>query len=160
YLATGSEDHTARVWEVSSGREVARLPHVSSVNAAAFSPDGKYLATGSEDHTARVWEVSSGREVARLPHEVFGSVRGVAFSPDGKYLTTRSFIEKTVQVWLWRPKDMIAKACTSLTRNLTREEWSQYLSNEPYRKTCPNLPPPTSEKEVPPKEVDAKQTPV
>ena len=24
-------------------------------------------------------------------------------------------------------------------RNLTKEEWRQYLGDEPYRATCPNL---------------------
>jgi hypothetical protein len=33
---------------------------------------------------------------------------------------------------------MIAEACDRLGRNLNREEWRQYLGNEPYRKTCPN----------------------
>ncbi len=28
----------------------------------------------------------------------------------------------------------------SRSRNLTQEEWRQYLGDEPYRKTCPNLP--------------------
>src|SRR5713101_6236770 len=80
YLATGSADHTARVWEVSSGHEVARMLHgngrkdsvisrdvressLGDVRAVAFSPAGQYLATASTDFTARVWEVSSGREV-------------------------------------------------------------------------------------------------
>jgi len=31
-------------------------------------------------------------------------------------------------------------ACSRLTRNLTKEEWKQYLPDEVYRKTCPNLP--------------------
>jgi hypothetical protein len=38
-------------------------------------------------------------------------------------------------------KDLIDEACARLTRNLTPEEWRQYLGDEPYRKTCPNLPP-------------------
>jgi hypothetical protein len=35
---------------------------------------------------------------------------------------------------------MIRLACERLTRNLTREEWRQYLVDEPYRATCPNFP--------------------
>jgi len=31
-------------------------------------------------------------------------------------------------------------ACARLTRNLTKEEWKQYLPDEPCRKTCPDLP--------------------
>jgi len=46
------------------------------------------------------------------------------------------------RVWLWRPEDLIAEACARLPRNLTREEWQQYIGDEPYRPTCPNLPVP------------------
>jgi len=27
-----------------------------------------------------------------------------------------------------------------VTRNLTVEQWNQYLADEPYSKTCPDLP--------------------
>jgi len=96
YLATTSTDDTARVWETTSGKEVARLRHQNNVNAVAFSPDGKYLATASTDGTARVWDATSGKEVARIPHE--DGVNDVAFSPDGKYLATAS-ADETARVW-------------------------------------------------------------
>ena len=96
YLATTSTDDTARVWETTSGKEVARLRHQNNVNAVASSPDGKYLATASTDGTARVWDATSGKEVARMPHE--DGVNDVAFSPDGKYLATAS-ADDTARVW-------------------------------------------------------------
>jgi hypothetical protein len=54
-------------------------------------------------------------------------------------LATASW-DKTARVWLWRPKDLIADVCARLPRNLTAEEWKQYLGEEPYRKTCEQLP--------------------
>jgi TIR domain-containing protein/WD40 domain-containing protein len=54
-LATASDDLTARVWEVASGRERLRVTHDRSVEAVAFSPDGSLLATASDDGSARVW---------------------------------------------------------------------------------------------------------
>jgi len=43
-------------------------------------------------------------------------------------------------VWIWRPEDLIEKACARLIRSLNRTEWKQYLRNEPYQAVCPNLP--------------------
>jgi WD40 repeat protein len=137
YLATTSSDKTARVWEATTGEQIARMNHEDQVRSVAFSPDGKYLATASSDKTARVWEATCGKEIARMSHE--DAVRAAFFSPDGKYLATASS-DKTARVWLLWPKDLIAEASSRLTRNLTYQEWQRFLSDEPYRKTCPNLP--------------------
>src|SRR6266478_1869148 len=131
------EDGVVKVWEVSSGRQHARLFHNSMVNAISFSPDGRFLATASWDHTAGVWEISSNRQIARLTHE--SGVTGIIFRPNGKYVATASG-DGTAGVWLWKPEDLIAEAQTRLTRNLTKEEWKQYIGDELYRKTCPHLP--------------------
>jgi WD40 repeat protein len=57
-LATGSDDKTARVWDLATGTELLRLAgHEGDVTSVAFSPDGQRLATGSQDGTARAWDV-------------------------------------------------------------------------------------------------------
>ncbi|MUG95108.1 hypothetical protein F7734_23195 [Scytonema sp. UIC 10036] len=143
YVATAGDDSIARVWEVSSGKEVIRLKHDRyDVWGIAFSPNSKYVATAGADYTARVWEVSSGREVIRLKHEA--ETYSVTFSPDSKYLITES-TNQVVRVWSLSQEDLIADACSRLTRNLSREEWQQYLGAgipllDRYRKTCQNLP--------------------
>jgi WD40 repeat protein len=150
YLATVSgrlpmiresgESFTAHIWHLSSGEELARMTHNNIINMVAFSPDGRYLATASDDQTARVWGVPSGEEVARVTHD--DSVEDVAFSPDGRYLTTES--SGTARARLWRqPEDLSKEACSRLTRNLTKEEWQQYMDGRPYHKTCTELPKPT-----------------
>ena len=135
-VATASRDQTARIWEVSSGQHVATLRHESGVSAVVFSPDGKLVATASHDRTARIWEVSGGQQFVRLFHEY--DVSDVAFSPDGKYLATAS--GNRAEIWLWRPEDLIAAVKPKLTRNLTPEEWNQFLGDEPYCKTFEDLP--------------------
>jgi len=87
-VATASDDNTARISQVSSGKEVIRISHESKVNAVAFSPDGELVATASNDNTARITQVSSGNEVIRINHE--DGVNAVVFSPDGELVATAS----------------------------------------------------------------------
>jgi len=48
--------------------------------------------------------------------------------------------DKTTRLWLWRSSDLVAKACTYLTRNMSLQEWDQYVGNDiPYHVTCQNL---------------------
>src|SRR5258708_1941281 len=46
WVVTASEDGTARVWEVASGKAVGQpLRHDGVVSSAAFSPDGQWVVT-------------------------------------------------------------------------------------------------------------------
>jgi len=97
YVVSASLDHTARVWEAATGKEIARMTHDDTVYSAAFSPDGRYVVSASLDHTARVWEAVTGKEIARMTHD--SKVYLVAFSPDGKYVVSGSS-DKTARVWV------------------------------------------------------------
>lgn len=67
YVATGSRDKSAKLWEIGTGREVRSfLGHDFSVTAMAFANSGKMLVTGSTDKTIKLWEVSTGEELASI----------------------------------------------------------------------------------------------
>jgi roadblock/LC7 domain-containing protein len=65
-VATGSLDHTARVFESSTGKEVARLATDAPVNFVVFSPDGRLVATDGGIAVV-VFDSGTGKTVARLP---------------------------------------------------------------------------------------------
>lgn len=44
-----------RVWEMSTGQEVAQMAHDSGIQDLAFSPDAKLLSSASRDGTVRLW---------------------------------------------------------------------------------------------------------
>ena len=61
WVLTGSEDKTARLWDVASGKELQRfVGHSGDVKSVAFAPDGLTVLTGDSDNTARIWNVESG----------------------------------------------------------------------------------------------------
>ena len=55
---SASEDDTARIWDVDTGKELYRCEgHTGGVIAVAFLPDGKHVLTGSRDKTLRLWRL-------------------------------------------------------------------------------------------------------
>jgi WD40 repeat protein/3',5'-cyclic AMP phosphodiesterase CpdA len=97
-LATASDDHTARVWDVTTGSARGTIAgHDSTVTSVAFSPDGSLLATAAWDGTARIWDVASGTTRTTLnAHDT--PVTSVGFSPDGSLLATSS-TDRTARIW-------------------------------------------------------------
>jgi WD40 repeat protein len=80
-LATAGQGD-ARLWDVTSGKEIAILKVVESeTTSIAFSPDGKTIATASR--SLALWN-SSGVCLRRTGRDCPATV--VAFAPDGKTL--------------------------------------------------------------------------
>ena len=71
--------------------------HAGSVDAVAFSLDGKLLASASRDHTVRVWDPATGASLRTFEGHLY-HVHAMVFSPDGKLLAPASY-DHTVRVW-------------------------------------------------------------
>jgi WD40 repeat protein len=74
-----------------------RKEHRASVQAVAFSADGRLLASGSEDQTIMVWDMPALRPCASLKGHRFG-VNAVAFSPFGRRVASGGE-DGYVRVW-------------------------------------------------------------
>ena len=82
HIATASEDHTVRVWDVSNGEMVARIEHEAAVCGVWFSPDGTQVVSDDVQNTLRIWDAETGVELRVLDHQGH-SIRDICFSPDG-----------------------------------------------------------------------------
>jgi WD40 repeat protein len=105
-LLSGSDDNTARLWDL-----YPQWTHVATIGpspetpqaldtsvfsdrvlALAFSPDGSLLATGggepSRSGELTIWSTADRRLVLNLPEAHSDTIFGLEFSPDGKYLAS------------------------------------------------------------------------
>jgi WD40 repeat protein len=82
------------VWEVATGKAVARLP--VGATAAAFAPDGKALAVAEEDGTIKFWEAAKWAVTGefRGPRPV---ILAMTYGPDGQFFT--GGVEATALAW-------------------------------------------------------------
>jgi WD40 repeat protein len=93
FLASGSQDETVILWDVSDvsrPRIIGRpLKGQAMVDTLAFSPDGRVLAVGNWDGAVTLWDVnnpSAPVRIGSLGSESQTRAMSVAFSPDGKML--------------------------------------------------------------------------
>lgn len=70
-----------------------------SIDALAFSPDGKSVASVELQGTVDIWDVATGKQKAGPKSPGYGTV-AVAFSPDGKTLAAGGFNRPGI-VHLW-----------------------------------------------------------
>ncbi|MDZ8228017.1 MAG: ribosome assembly protein 4, partial [Nostoc sp. ChiVER01] len=116
-LASGSDDRTIKLWDISTGKAIKTLTgHSSWVYSVVFSPDGKTLASGSGDKTIKLWDVSTGKAIKTLTGHSSG-VYSVVFSPDGKTLASGSD-DKTMILWDLDFNDLLLSGCNLLNNYL------------------------------------------
>ena len=88
-------DHSARLWEVATGKQILELPpHPSPVLDVAMTPDGVFALTATRgkpntNGVVRLWNLRTRQpainSIGKSPHT--GSIQGVAFVPNNRALT-------------------------------------------------------------------------
>jgi len=139
-LIVGSTDGKVRWWSLDADGEQRSATVGQYVVEMAQSASRERFVTQGTDAVASAWEVASGRELRQMPY--YAWLRAVAIGPDGRFMASSGFDGQNyvLEVTEIRPDDPVAAACRKVHRNLTREEWRQYVGeSEPYRPSCPQV---------------------
>lgn len=94
------KDSTLYVWEVATGKNVAKIPTRGhfGFDEFTFAPDGMTLAARSfHNNWIRLCDVQTGDDVRTIEHQELGGSGELAFSPDGKLLASGGF-----RAFLWQ----------------------------------------------------------
>jgi len=114
YIITGGRDKTAKLWEVSTGREMRTFQgHNGTVQALCFSTDGKLIATGSTDKTVKLWDVATGRLVMTFEDKYDKSyskvgITSIAFTSDMNYIVIGG-TNKNLKTYLVHTGELVNK---------------------------------------------------
>jgi WD40 repeat protein len=103
YMISGSNDKTARIWDLKTGKELRKLPvDCWKVQTVAFTRDSRYAATGCNDGTIKIWEVETGKLVANIQSSG-ENIKAILFSKFGNQLLSSSMLRGRsdfgVRVW-------------------------------------------------------------
>jgi serine/threonine protein kinase len=88
FVSCGESDQTIRVWDVATGKELARFGNDDvTFDCLALCPDQRHLLTGGAvtiwKGSVSLWDLETGMELARFGG--LGRVGGLAVSPDGQW---------------------------------------------------------------------------
>jgi WD40 repeat protein len=121
----------------------------------AFSSDGKKLVSYTNFSSFILWDVTTSEPFTSpiMEGAYLGQLNYVALSPDGQQLVSVGFAGSASAAGAsFNPNQGIAtlwnislaswenQACSIANRNLTRDEWTQFVGSEPFGKVCPDLP--------------------
>lgn len=106
-IATGSDDKTIRLWDITTGKVVRTLEgHTGGILELDFSPDGQRLVSSAYDTNVILWDVPRGQPVMSLRgHDAW--VWAVDFSPDGRRIASGDgpYGQRDCVVRLWEAED-------------------------------------------------------
>jgi WD40 repeat protein len=87
----------ATVWDVASGKVLAKLPQGGNSGYVALSPNGRLVAIAALwKNDVWIYDVDGGGERFHFRHN--GEITGLAFAPDGRTLAAAS---KEAPIYLW-----------------------------------------------------------
>jgi WD40 repeat protein/class 3 adenylate cyclase len=137
-FATGTESGIVQLWNPRTGAALSQPTQVApaSTTNISFNPTGRtFVTSGGSDGIPKLWTTATLQQLGSdLPGDP-GSWLNQAYTPDGHDIIV---VSQTGRGWIW-PATLTAweqHACNVAGRNLTREEWSRYVTGKAYSRIC------------------------
>jgi WD40 repeat protein len=130
------------IWDTSTGFLGEIRSQEIDVLSVALSPNGKVLVTktSEKDNKLTLWDVTQQTTIGKKLYGHNSNISRVIFSPNGKFLVSGD-VNGLVMLWDIKLQSWLKKMCHIAGRNLSHEEWKQFIGNAiPYQKTCPEFP--------------------
>ena len=133
----------AIVWNALNGVVISekKYEYEFGLMVLAFNKDSTLLATGggpSHNGWVDIWDPESGTEISRIFYQ---QALSAVFSPTEKTIAIVGNQDGVAysQIFSLDTPNLVNVACSRLKRNLTEQEWKDYLGDIPYQDICPNL---------------------
>ncbi len=98
-IASGSTDHTVRLWQGHSGNALAVLEgHTGTVTAVDWDPTGRYVVSTSGDGSLRIWDTSTQQSTVTIFDAHGGGwINDAAWASDGRIASVGT--DGLIRVW-------------------------------------------------------------
>jgi len=137
-LETGVYEGIVQSWNTRTGKEEGRplLADPAPVSSIAFEPGTDTFATGGgSGGFVKLWDAKTLSQIGSALPGSPGRWANAVFTPDGSQLVT-IYDDGKGAVWPVSVAAWKAHACSVAGRNLTREEWSRFVTGRSYARVC------------------------
>jgi WD40 repeat protein len=126
--------------EVTSGEDRRASGLGVPVRWLKYSDDGELLVSAAEDGGVSLWDAATLELLGTVypPHHGEPVPAGAQFVGDSHDVAIASH-DGRIYRWETDLDRALDFACQMAGRDLTEEEWEQYLPAQPYRSVCPDL---------------------
>lgn len=130
-VVSGSDDATAKVWDLRMKEAVHSLDCKYQVTATLFNDTAEKVITAGIDNQIKIWDLRT-KKVENYLGGHMDTITGLALSSDGSYLLSNS-MDMTVRCWDIRPFVTTPSRCVKIfqgsthnyEKNLLRVGWSE-----------------------------------
>jgi WD40 repeat protein len=141
-LALGDINGNVEIWDVELHKKISEVKaHDSQINDIQFNTRLMQMATAGNDKKIKIFNVKEPSDLTEPPvilADNEGFVLVMQFSPDGQMIVSGESGGGNNLIGRASHADYLARdICSLITRNMTQEEWNQYVGKDiPLEKTC------------------------